>query len=122
MMVLSKKHRARLVARTMAIGMALSAQGCIGMSEAMHPLPLEAERVALVPSGQEWSVELAESCRRVGRLEHVRSEHFARLRAAEHEVDVVQVLSALQSNGHTYRLNVRFWDCAGAMDHRLAGG
>ena len=96
------------------------ATGCLGLVEAANPLSPKAKRVAFVPSEQQATVALTESCRRVGRLEQVRSEHFARERAAGRDANVVQILSALRSNGRVVRLDVRFWSCDEPIQQRLA--
>ena len=88
-----------------------SAVSCVAWYEARHPLTPQAERVEIAPSGQELSVALAERCRRVGRTESVMSEHFAKLRAAEHGANVAQVLTVAMSNGRPHQLDVRFWQC-----------
>ena len=94
--------------------------GCVGMLEAARPLTPEARAVMLVPSGQSWSVALAEQCERQGRIEKVLSEHFARLRAAEEGASVAQVLAEQRYNGSTHHLDVRFWRCSNAARQQLA--
>ena len=71
------------------------------------------KRVLLAPSGQAASVELASRCKKTGRIQPVMSEHFARLKAAEVDANVAQVLTATTMNGRVHRLDVRFWSCPG---------
>ena len=94
--------------------------GCVGMLEAARPLTPEARAVMLVPSGQSWSVALAEKCERHGRIDKVMSEHFARLRAAEEGASVAQVLAEQRYNGSVHHLDVRYWRCSTAVREQLA--
>ena len=98
-------HRAALV--LLSAGLV----SCVSFYEARYPLSPQARRVEIAPSGQERSVELAERCRRVGPIESVMSEHFAKLEAAKAGANVAQVLMVALSNGRPYRLDVRFWRC-----------
>lgn len=93
----------------------LATLSCVSWYESRHPLTPAAKQVRIVPNGQDLSVALAERCRRVGRIESVMSEHFAKLRAAEHGANVAQVLTVATSNGSTQRLDVRFWSCSSGI-------
>lgn len=89
----------------------LATSACLPLYESAHPLGPRASRVQIVPAGQQMSVELNERCRRVGRIEPVMSEHFAKLRADEAGANVAQVLTAASVNGRVQRLDVRFFAC-----------
>ncbi len=102
------------IARVLLVGVTAAATiSCVGMYESMYPLSDEAKRVLLAPSGQAASVELASRCNKTGRIQPVMSEHFARLKAAEVDANVAQVLTATTINGRVHRLDVRFWTCPG---------
>lgn len=97
----------------------LGALSCVSWYESRYPLTAAAERVRIVPNGQDLSVALADRCRRVGRIESVMSEHFAKLRAAEHGANLAQVLTVATSNGKPHRLDVRFWSCPNGIPLEL---
>jgi hypothetical protein len=84
---------------------------CISLYEASNPLSERARRVEIAPGGQQMSVALADHCTRVGRMQPVMSEHFAKLRADELDANVAQVLAVSQVNGRPHRLDVRFFRC-----------
>ena len=95
----------------MLVSVCLAGLSCISLYEAAHPLTEEARKVQIAPSGQSMSVELADHCTRVGRIQPVMSAHFAKLRADELDANVAQVLTVSQVNGRPQRLDVRFFRC-----------
>lgn len=105
--------RLRIARVLLVVATAAAMISCVGMYESMYPLSAEAKRVLLAPSGQAASVELASHCKKTGRIQPVMSDHFARLKAAEVDANVAQVLTATTYNGRVHRLEVRFWSCPG---------
>jgi hypothetical protein len=93
------------------VSVCLASLSCISLYEAAHPLTEEARKVQIAPSGQAMSVELADQCTRVGRIQPVMSAHFAKLRADQLHANVAQVLTVSQVNGRPHRLEVRFFRC-----------
>jgi hypothetical protein len=93
------------------VAVGLASLSCISLYEAAHPLTEEARKVQIAPAGQAISVELADQCTRVGRIQPVMSAHFAKLRADELDANVAQVLTVSQVNGRPQRLDVRFFRC-----------
>ena len=98
----------------------LASLSCISLYEAAHPLTEEARNVRIAPSGQATSVELADQCKRVGRIQPVMSAHFAKLRADELDANVAQVLTVSQVNGRPQRLDVRFFRCPRELSRLLS--
>ncbi len=94
-----------------ALAVCLASSACLSLYESAHPLGPRASKVQIAPGGQAMSVELNERCRRVGRIEPVMSEHFAKLRADEAGANVAQVLAVASVNGRAQRLDVRFFAC-----------